>query len=55
MDGYRDTCPEEVDGFRKEVKGLIMRLLQVLEDQFKDEVKVQPKHKSESQISVILG
>ncbi|XP_074517111.1 exocyst complex component 3-like protein 4 isoform X1 [Sebastes fasciatus] len=39
MDGYRDTCPEEVDGFRKEVKGLIMRLLQVLEDQFKDEVK----------------
>ncbi|KAF1374412.1 hypothetical protein PFLUV_G00228830 [Perca fluviatilis] len=40
MDGYQDTCPREVEGFRKEAKWLIIRLIQVLEDQYKDEVKL---------------
>lgn len=40
MEGYRDACPDEVEGFRKEVKWLIVRLMQGLEDQFKEEVKV---------------
>ncbi|XP_042356662.1 LOW QUALITY PROTEIN: exocyst complex component 3-like protein 4 [Plectropomus leopardus] len=39
MDGYLDTCPQEVEGFRKEAKWLIIRLTQELEDQFKEEVK----------------
>ncbi|XP_034715017.1 exocyst complex component 3-like protein 4 [Etheostoma cragini] len=39
MDGYQDTCPKEVEGFRKEAKWLIIRLMQVLEDQYKDDVK----------------
>ncbi|XP_040916222.1 exocyst complex component 3-like protein 4 isoform X2 [Toxotes jaculatrix] len=39
MDGYRDACPDEVEGFRKEVKWLITRLLQGLEDQYKEDVK----------------
>ncbi|XP_041828791.1 exocyst complex component 3-like protein 4 isoform X2 [Melanotaenia boesemani] len=39
MDGYQDSCPNEVEEFRKEVKGLIDKLLQGLEDQFKDDVK----------------
>ncbi|XP_067336202.1 exocyst complex component 3-like protein 4 isoform X2 [Channa argus] len=39
MEGYKDTCPGEVEGFRREVKCLIVRLVQVLEDQFKEDVK----------------
>ncbi|XP_019133379.2 exocyst complex component 3-like protein 4 [Larimichthys crocea] len=39
MEGYQDSCPNEVEGFRKEVKWLIVRLLQDLEDQFKEDVK----------------
>ncbi|XP_029972565.1 exocyst complex component 3-like protein 4 [Salarias fasciatus] len=39
MEGYQDDCPREVEGFRKEVKWLLVRLLQSLEDQFKDDVK----------------
>ncbi|XP_045919063.1 exocyst complex component 3-like protein 4 isoform X2 [Micropterus dolomieu] len=39
MDGYQEACPGEVEGFRKEVKWLIVRLTQDLEDQFKEEVK----------------
>lgn len=45
MDGYQEACPGEVEGFRKEVKWLIVRLTQDLEDQFKEEVKV-PLEKS---------
>ena len=40
MEGYGDACPAELEAFRKEVKWLIVRLLQGLEDQFKEEVKV---------------
>lgn len=40
MEGYQDSCPDEVEGFRTEVKGLIVRLIQELEDQFKEDVKV---------------
>ncbi|GLD47615.1 exocyst complex component 3-like protein 4 [Lates japonicus] len=39
MDGYLGTCPDEVEGFKIEVKWLIVRLLQGLEDQFKEDVK----------------
>ncbi|XP_068574097.1 exocyst complex component 3-like protein 4 isoform X2 [Cebidichthys violaceus] len=39
MEGYRDSCPDEVDGFRQEASELIIRLNQALEDQFKDDVK----------------
>ncbi|XP_054470118.1 exocyst complex component 3-like protein 4 [Anoplopoma fimbria] len=39
MEGYRGSCPDEVDGFRKEATCLITRLTQTLEDQFKDDVK----------------
>ncbi|XP_008276499.1 exocyst complex component 3-like protein 4 [Stegastes partitus] len=39
MESYQDTCPGEVEGFKKEVKGLNVRLMQSLEDQFKDDVK----------------
>ncbi|XP_024129343.1 exocyst complex component 3-like protein 4 isoform X2 [Oryzias melastigma] len=38
MDGYHESCPQEVDGFRKEVKSLIVRLMQSLENQFKEDV-----------------
>lgn len=40
MNGYRDSCPKELEGFRREVMWLIVRLMQCLEDQFKEEVKV---------------
>ncbi|KAK9534183.1 hypothetical protein VZT92_009246 [Zoarces viviparus] len=39
MEEYRDSCPDEVDGFRQEATSLIIRLNQALEDQFKDDVK----------------
>ncbi|XP_070776536.1 exocyst complex component 3-like protein 4 [Enoplosus armatus] len=39
MEGYRDACPDEVEGFRKEVKWLIVRLTQDLEDQFKKDIE----------------
>ncbi|XP_071353706.1 exocyst complex component 3-like protein 4 [Trachinotus anak] len=39
MEGYQAACPDEVERFRREGKWLIVRLLQGLEDQFKDEVK----------------
>ncbi|XP_026165816.1 exocyst complex component 3-like protein 4 [Mastacembelus armatus] len=38
MDEYQDVCPNEVEGFRKEVKWLIVRLVQDPEDQFKEDV-----------------
>ncbi|XP_060918524.1 exocyst complex component 3-like protein 4 [Labrus mixtus] len=40
MEGYQAACPQEVEGFRKEVKWLIVRLTQDLEDQFKEDVKL---------------
>ncbi|XP_041810453.1 exocyst complex component 3-like protein 4 [Chelmon rostratus] len=40
MEGYRTSCPNEVEGFRKEVKWLIVRLMQDLEEQFKEDVKL---------------
>ncbi|KAM6917573.1 exocyst complex component 3-like protein 4 isoform 1-T2 [Lycodopsis pacificus] len=39
MEEYRDSCPDQVDGFRQEATSLIIRLNQALEDQFKDDVK----------------
>ncbi|XP_028995836.1 exocyst complex component 3-like protein 4 isoform X2 [Betta splendens] len=39
MEGYCSVCPLEVEEFRKEVKWLIVRLMEVLEDQFKEGVK----------------
>ncbi|XP_070698445.1 exocyst complex component 3-like protein 4 [Pempheris klunzingeri] len=39
MEEYRDACPGGEEGFRKEVKWLIVRLIQDLEDQFKEDVK----------------
>ncbi|XP_056283283.1 exocyst complex component 3-like protein 4 isoform X2 [Pseudoliparis swirei] len=39
MDGYRDACPDQLDGFRQEAAGLIGRLSKALEDQFKDDVQ----------------
>ncbi|CAN9502649.1 unnamed protein product [Ophioblennius macclurei] len=39
MDEYQDVCPKEVEAFRKEVKWMMVHLLQSLEDQFKEDVK----------------
>uniref|UniRef100_UPI0037E9288A exocyst complex component 3-like protein 4 isoform X2 n=1 Tax=Semicossyphus pulcher TaxID=241346 RepID=UPI0037E9288A len=39
MEEYQQACPQEVEGFRIEVKWLIVRLTQDLEDQFKEDVK----------------
>ncbi|KAM6968664.1 exocyst complex component 3-like protein 4 [Tautogolabrus adspersus] len=39
MEGYQAACPQEVEGFRKEVKWLFVRLTGDLEDQFKEDVK----------------
>ncbi|MED6277044.1 hypothetical protein CHARACLAT_009111 [Characodon lateralis] len=39
MEGYRESCPNELEGFKREVKGLIVRLMESLEEQFKDDVK----------------
>uniref|UniRef100_A0A3Q3AZN8 Exocyst complex component 3-like 4 n=1 Tax=Kryptolebias marmoratus TaxID=37003 RepID=A0A3Q3AZN8_KRYMA len=39
MEGYQDSCPSELEGFRREVKWLNVRLMQSLEDQFKEDVK----------------
>ncbi|XP_028294695.1 exocyst complex component 3-like protein 4 [Gouania willdenowi] len=39
IESYQEACPDQVEGFRKEVKSLILRLLQRLEDQFKEDVK----------------
>nr|XP_019966034.1 PREDICTED: exocyst complex component 3-like protein 4 [Paralichthys olivaceus] len=39
MEGYLSACPDEVEHFRREVKLLIVMLLQDLEDQFKEDVK----------------
>lgn len=44
MDGYQDACPDQVEEFRKEVKWLNVRLMQDLEDQFKEDVKVKLQH-----------
>ncbi|XP_044023008.1 exocyst complex component 3-like protein 4 [Siniperca chuatsi] len=39
MEEYQDACPDEVEGFSKEVKWLIVRLTEEMEDQFKEDVK----------------
>nr|XP_046269153.1 exocyst complex component 3-like protein 4 [Scatophagus argus] len=39
MEEYQAACPDEVEGFRREVRGLIDRLMEDLEDQFKESVK----------------
>ncbi|XP_012731431.2 exocyst complex component 3-like protein 4 isoform X1 [Fundulus heteroclitus] len=39
MEGYQDRCPKEVEGFKREVKDLILRLMQSLEEQYKEDVK----------------
>lgn len=38
-----DACPDQVGGFREEVKWLIEQLLQKLEEQFKEDVKVRSR------------
>ncbi|XP_035529188.1 exocyst complex component 3-like protein 4 [Morone saxatilis] len=40
MEDYQDACPAEVEEFRKEVKWLIVKLMEELEDQYKEDVKV---------------
>ncbi|XP_034091366.1 exocyst complex component 3-like protein 4 [Gymnodraco acuticeps] len=40
MEGYRDTCPAEVEDLKKEINGLIFRLMQGLEVQFKEDVEL---------------
>lgn len=40
MEDYRESCPDQVEKFKKEVKWLNVRLMQDLEDQFKEDVKV---------------
>ncbi|XP_033843934.1 exocyst complex component 3-like protein 4 [Periophthalmus magnuspinnatus] len=40
MEGYRLSCPSEVEALAKEVKWFNIRLLQELQDQFKDNVKI---------------
>lgn len=37
-----DSCPNEVEAFRGEVKGLIERLMESLGKQYKDDAKVTP-------------
>ena len=44
MEGYRDTCPAEVEDLKKETNGLIFRLMQGLEVQFKEEVEVRSQY-----------
>lgn len=39
-DEYKDSCPTQVEAFRKKATGLIGKLLEDLENQFKDDVKV---------------
>ncbi|XP_034531588.1 exocyst complex component 3-like protein 4 [Notolabrus celidotus] len=39
MEGYKAACSDEVEGFKVEVKGLIVRLTQDMEDHFKEDVK----------------
>lgn len=40
MEDYREACPDQVEELKKEVKWLNVRLMQDLEDQFKEDVKV---------------
>lgn len=46
MEGYRHACPDEVEGFTKEVRELIVGLMRDLEDQFKEDVKVREANQS---------
>nr|XP_046165486.1 exocyst complex component 3-like protein 4 isoform X1 [Oncorhynchus gorbuscha]XP_046165487.1 exocyst complex component 3-like protein 4 isoform X1 [Oncorhynchus gorbuscha]XP_046165490.1 exocyst complex component 3-like protein 4 isoform X1 [Oncorhynchus gorbuscha] len=39
MEGYRESCPTQVDHLSREVDGLVHRLVQSLEDQFKNDVR----------------
>lgn len=41
MEVYNSPSPAESETFRKEVKRLMSRLMQSLEDQFKEDVKVR--------------
>lgn len=43
VDECRDACPDQVSGFKEEVKWLIEKLLQELGDQFKVDVKVRSR------------
>lgn len=40
MEGYKDACPEKLEEFRIQVKLQNTRLMEVLENQFKDHVMV---------------
>ncbi|XP_055719351.1 exocyst complex component 3-like protein 4 [Salvelinus fontinalis] len=39
MEGYRESCPTQVDHLSREVDGLVHRLVQGLEDKFKNDVR----------------
>ncbi|KAM9777699.1 exocyst complex component 3-like protein 4 [Neosynchiropus ocellatus] len=39
MEEYQSMCPQQMEGLKTEVKWLITRLLQDMEDQFKEDVK----------------
>lgn len=41
MEEYKETCEDGVNGFQRAVDSLIDKLMQDLEDQFKEDVKVQ--------------
>lgn len=45
MEGYRECCPTQVDHLSREVDGLVHRLVQGLEDQFKNDVRVREGEK----------
>ncbi|KAK7903856.1 hypothetical protein WMY93_016463 [Mugilogobius chulae] len=40
MEGYRASCPSELESLSKEIKWFNVRLIQDLQDQFKDQVKI---------------
>lgn len=49
MESYQEACPDQVGGFKKEVKWLNARLVQELEDQYKEDVKVHYHHSNSKQ------
>lgn len=46
MEEYKETCKDGVNGFQKAVDSLIDKLMRDLEDQFKEDVKVQQSSES---------
>lgn len=44
MESYQEACPDQVEMFKNEVMRLNARLTQELEDQYKEDVKVDFHH-----------